>query len=114
MNGFWHKIGSLTAAGLLLAGCNARDALKSSFRDAPFSTRAQIEEALRLDEANQYMHAAEHYDAVLHCELTSQQQRSVQSAINQLFSRMTKAAAHGDPDAVQTLKTIEANQKAKP
>jgi len=112
MNGIWFKIGCLTASCLLLTGCNARESLKSSFQDAPFNTRQQLEEAIRLDQANNYMRAAEQYDVVLHGKLTWQQKESVQAAINKLFSRMTKAAAHGDPEAVQTLKTIEANQKA--
>jgi len=112
MNGIWFEIGCLTASCLLLTGCNARESLKSSFQDAPFNTRQQLEEAIRLDQANNYMRAAEQYDVVLHGKLTWQQKESVQAAINKLFSRMTKAAAHGDPEAVQTLKTIEANQKA--
>jgi hypothetical protein len=114
MNRIWLKLGSLTAGCLLLAGCNAREAMRKSFQGAPFSTRVQLEEAIRLDQANSYMRAAEQYDAVLHTQLTLPQQESVQTAINTLYSRMTKAAARGEPEAVQTLKTIEASQKAKP
>jgi hypothetical protein len=58
------------------------------------------------------MRAAEHYDAVLRYGLTSQQTRTINAAIDNLFSRMCKATAGGDPEAKQTLETIEANRKA--
>jgi hypothetical protein len=110
----WLWLSCLTAGCLLLAGCNSRESLKSSFRDAPLNMREQVEEAIRLDRANNYMHAAEHYDVVLRGELTSQQRLTVQASIDQLFSRMSKAAAQGNSEAMQTLKLIEAGQKARP
>ena len=112
MNVIWLKIGCLAAGCLLLAGCDARESLKGSFKSAPFSTRQQIEEAIRLDRANSYMPAAQYYDMVLHGELTSQQRTSIQTAIDNLFTRMCKAAAQGDSEAKQTLEAIEANRRA--
>ena len=52
-----------------------RESLESNFRDAPFTTRERLEEAIRLDQANHYMRAAEQYDALLRGGLTSQQQK---------------------------------------
>ena len=111
MNEFWLKIGCVTASCLLLTACNTGETLESSFRDAPANTREQLQEAVRLDKANSYMRAAEHYDAVLRQRLTSQQSRAIYAAIDSLFSRMCKNAARGETEAKQTLKTIEANRR---
>ena len=113
MNGIWLKISCLTAGCLLLTGCNGGDSLESSFRDAPSYTREQIGEAIRLDRANNYMRAAQHYDTVLRSGLTSQQRSSVEAAISKLFDRMCKAAAQGDREAKQTLESIESSQQAR-
>lgn len=112
MNVIWLKMGWLTAGLLLVAGCNTRESLQSSFRDAPWETRTQVEEAWRLDQGNDYMNAAEHYGAVLNAGLTSQQRHSVQAAVYELFTRMRKAAHQGDLGAKQTLEMIDANKKA--
>ena len=112
MNRIWPKIGCLVTGCLLLAGCDARESLDRSFRDAPLNVRDQVEEAIRLDQADSYMSAAERYDAVLHGgELTSQQESSLQAAIGQLYSRMCEAAARGDIEARQTMETIQANRR---
>jgi PBP1b-binding outer membrane lipoprotein LpoB len=112
MNEFWLNIGCVTAGCLLLTGCNTGETLESSFRDAPANTREQVQEAVRLDKANSYMRAAEHYDVVLRQGLTSQQTRTIHAAIDSLFSRMCKNAAGGEIEAKQTLQTIEANRKS--
>jgi len=113
MNGIWFKISCLTAGCLLLSGCNGGESLENSFRNASFSTREQVEEAVRLDRANNYLRAAQHYDTVLRSSLTSQQRSSVEAAISKLFDRMCKAAAQGDREAKQTLESIEGNQQAQ-
>jgi hypothetical protein len=113
MNGIWLKINCLTAGCLLLTGCNGSDSLERSFRDAPSCAREQIDEAIRLDRANDYMRAAQHYDTALHSGLTSQQKSSVEAAIDKLYARMCKAAARGDREAKQTLESIEASQQAQ-
>jgi hypothetical protein len=110
MNEIWLKFGSLSAACLLLIGCNAGESLEISFRDAPSSTREQVEEAVRLDRANNYMRAAQRYDAVLRYGLTAQQTRAVQTAIGSLYSRMCKAADRGEIEAKETLQTIQASR----
>lgn len=112
MSRVWIGIQCLTLGALLLAGCDARESLEHAFRDAPSGARDQIAEALQLDRANNYMSAAEHYDAVLNGDLNAQQKKAVQAAINQLFARMCKAAAQGDAEAKRTLETIQANRRA--
>lgn len=112
MNRVWIRIQCLTLGGLLLAGCDARESLETAFREAPAGAREQIEEALQLDRANNYMSAAEHYDAALNGDLNGRQKKAVQAAINQLYARMCKAAAQGDAEAKRTLETIQANRRA--
>jgi hypothetical protein len=110
MNGIWLKLGSLTAACLLLTGCNAGESLEVSFRDAPSTTREQVQEAIRLDRANSYMRAAQHYDALMRYGLTPQQTRAIHTAVDSLYSRMCEAAKRGEIEAKQTLQTIQANR----
>jgi hypothetical protein len=103
-------VGCLIMAGLFSFGCDSRSSLEKSFQDAPFPVRQSLEEAVRLDRSNEYMSAAQKYDSVLHMQLTSDQKRSVETAINTMYQRMCKAAADGDAKAKETLDFIKPQQ----
>ncbi|HLP75435.1 MAG TPA: hypothetical protein VK327_00840 [Candidatus Paceibacterota bacterium] len=102
--------GFLLVIGFLV-GCGPEASLESSFKNAPSEVRDKLEEAMRLDHRNDYMAAAESYDAVIRQEITSEQRSLLTAAVNRMYSRMVKAAAGGDPEAKRTVEYIERMRK---
>jgi hypothetical protein len=112
LNDLRLSVSGLVLACLLMTGCDTRKSVESAFETAASDLRVKAQEAVRLDQSNEYMRAAERYDSLLREEVTPDQKRAVQTAIHKLYSRMCKAAASGDSDAKRTLATIEARRKA--
>lgn len=104
--------GSFLVIGVLV-GCGPGGSLESSFKNAPSEVREKLEEAIRLDRRNDYMAAAESYDAVIRKEITPEQRSLLTTAVNKMYSRMVKAAASGDPEAKRTVEHLDRMRKGQ-
>lgn len=104
--------GAVVLISLLAGGCGSADSLEAAFQDAPSETCRILAAAVDADKAHDYLRAAVIYDLVLHLKVTPGQEKSVQTAICDLYTQMCKAAADGDPQAQRTLDQIREQRNA--
>jgi len=96
-----------------LAGCsrNSKESPDKLFLNSPPIVYQAWTHARNLDNANDWMNAAEAYDKVNHMDLTKPQAAAVDSAVMALYSRLKKNASDGDPSAKRLLDELNDNMR---